>query len=251
MGAALWAVRTQFHYAGMLLRRDRHADRGRAAALAERAHASATACGMEVLATQLGRLEAEARARQMPDGMVTILFTDLQDSTGMTERLGDLPAQALLREHNAIVREQLAAHQGFEVKTTGDGFMLAFASPQRALCCAIATQRAFAARNARRADAPLRVSLGLHSGEAIWEAGDFYGKAVIVAARLAAQARGGEILLSATVKALTEDDGGLCFDAGREMALKGLAGTHRVYAAQWAAQSVADDAVSAVAAGAA
>jgi class 3 adenylate cyclase len=114
---------------------------------------------------------------------MTILFTDLQDSTGMTDRLGDLLAQELLREHNAIVREQLAAHQGFEVKTTGDGFMIAFVSARRAVQCAIAIQQAFAARNARTPGAPLSVTMGLHTGEAIWEAGDYYGKAVIVAAR--------------------------------------------------------------------
>ena len=170
---------------------------------------------------------------------MTILFTDLQDSTGMTDRLGDLLAQELLREHNAIVREQVAAHHGFEVKTTGDGFMIAFVSARRAVQCAIAIQQAFAARNARTPGAPLSVTMGLHTGEAIWEAGDYYGKAIIVAARLAAAAHGGEILASATVKSLTESAGDLCFDAGRELTLKGFAEPHRVHVVRWQTDTLA------------
>src|SRR3970040_1133628 len=79
---------------------------------------------------------------------VTILFTDVEGSTALTERLGDAGARDLLREHERIVREALKAHGGSEVKTMGDGFMASFGSAVKALECAVAIQRAFAARNA-------------------------------------------------------------------------------------------------------
>ena len=79
-----------------------------------------------------------------PDGTVTVMFTDIEGSTAMTERLGDVQAQGVLRTHNAIIREQVGAHQGFEVKSQGDGFMLAFSSARTALECAIAIQQNFA-----------------------------------------------------------------------------------------------------------
>ncbi len=163
-----------------------------------------------------------------PDGTVTILFTDIEGSTAMTERLGDQRWLELLRGHNAIVRKRVAAHEGFEVKSEGDGFMLAFQSARKALECAVDIQRAFAERN-ESADEPIRVRIGLHTGEAIKEADDFYGKNVILAARIAGQAQGAEILVSSLLKELTESAGDIAFGEGLEVELKGLAGTHRVF----------------------
>ncbi|MHB8384583.1 MAG: adenylate/guanylate cyclase domain-containing protein, partial [Candidatus Binataceae bacterium] len=108
-----------------------------------------------------------------------------------------------------------------------------FPSARRALNCAIAIERACAAYSAAHPDAPIRVSIGAHTGEAIKETGDFYGKTVIVASRIGARARGGEILVSATLKDLTESAGDLNFDGGRDLELKGLSGAHRVYALEW------------------
>lgn len=115
----------------------------------------------------------------------------------------------------------------------GDGFMIAFSSARRALLCAIAIQRAFAAYSVDHPDMTLRVSIGVHTGEAIKESHDFYGKAVIIAARIGAQARGGEILVSSTIRELTESAGDVQFDAGRDVALKGLTGVHRLYSVVW------------------
>ncbi len=172
-----------------------------------------------------------------PDGTVTILFSDIEGSTAMTERLGDRRWMDLLREHNAIVRQQLAAHGGFEVKSEGDGFMLAFQSARRALECAVDVQRAFAERN-ESAEEPIRVRTGLHTGEAIKEAdpagqADFYGKNVILAARIAGQAQGGEILVSSLLKELTESGGDIAFGDGREVELKGLAGAYQLFQVGW------------------
>jgi class 3 adenylate cyclase len=168
-----------------------------------------------------------------PDGTVTILFTDIEGSTAITERLGDQRWLALLHTHNAIIQEQLAAHAGFEVKSQGDGFMAAFQSARRALQCAIAIEQSLASYNNQHHEEPIRVRIGLHTGEAIKEADDFFGKAVVLAARIAAQAEGGQILVSGLLKELTESSGQFRFDEGRELALKGLSGFHRVFELEW------------------
>src|SRR5918996_916155 len=147
------------------------------------------------------------------------------------EGFRELEWMEVLRKHNEIVREQLALHSGFEVKSQGDGFMLAFSSARDALRCARGIQRAVAESdsNGHR----LRVRIGLHTGEPIREADDFYGKAVIQAARIAAEARGSEILVSSLVRDLTESSGEFVFATPRDVELKGLSGTHRVAPVLW------------------
>ena len=122
-----------------------------------------------------------------------------------------------------------AAHKGFEVKSQGDGFMVAFSSARRALECAIAIQQTLAAHNAENPAEPIRVRIGLHTGEAIKEGEDFFGKSVILAARIAPSATGGQVLVSSLLKALAESSGEFEFGEGREMALKGLSGVHQVF----------------------
>jgi class 3 adenylate cyclase len=110
--------------------------------------------------------------------------------------------------------------------------MLVFQSARRALQCAADIQRAFVQRN-ESTDQPIRVRIGLHTGEAIKEADDFYGKAVILAARIAGQAQSGEILVSSLLKELTESASDIAFGEGREVELKGLSGRHRVFPVGW------------------
>jgi class 3 adenylate cyclase len=189
----------------------------------------------------------DMRAHAAPDGTVAILFSDIEDSTVLTERLGDEQWLEVLREHNSIFRNQIAKHEGYEVKSQGDGFMLAFPDPCEALDCAIEVQRAFAEREREMRGSPagevvLRVRMGLHIGEVISEEGDYFGKNVILAARIAAQAMGSEILVSEELReaASTGDgDNGLRFDEGRELELKGLAGSHRVFRAEWTPEAAA------------
>jgi class 3 adenylate cyclase len=164
-----------------------------------------------------------------PDGTVTILFTDIEGSTALNERLGDVRWLELLRIHNRLVRDQVQAFQGFEVKSQGDGFMIAFPSARRAIECARAIQQAVAADLGDHPDGPIRVRIGLHTGEALREDSDFYGRNVVVAARIADEARGGEILASAVVKQLAESGGDVSFEDLREVELSGLTGTHEVY----------------------
>jgi class 3 adenylate cyclase len=193
------------------------------------------------MVSELEQERPDMRAHAAPDGTVAILFSDIEDSTILTERLGDERWLDVLREHNSIFREQIARHDGYEVKSQGDGFMLAFPDPCEALECAIDVQRAFAERERQGDGEALRVRIGLHIGEVISEEGDYFGKNVIMAARIAAQARGSEILVSEELRAAASEGNrdGLRFDDGRELELKGLAGSHRVYRAEWAPEAAA------------
>ena len=164
-----------------------------------------------------------------PDGTVTVLFSDIEASTKLNERVGDVRWLELLRAHHAIVREQVHQHGGFEVKSQGDGFMIAFPSARRAVQCARAIQQGIESHLGEHPDGPIRLRIGLHTGEAIKEEADFYGKNIVLAARIADEAGGGEILASAVVKQLTESAGDLHFENERELELDGLAGTHTVY----------------------
>ena len=165
----------------------------------------------------------------------TVLFTDLADSTSMMQRLGDAKGRAVLREHERITRQALKAHGGTEVKTMGDGFMACFSSATGALECAIAMQRAFAEWNAdvgAQGLAPLHVRIGLNAGEPIAEEEDLFGTAVILAARVAAHAEGGEILASDVVRQLVAGKGFLFSDRG-DVALRGFEDPARLYEVRW------------------
>jgi class 3 adenylate cyclase len=184
---------------------------------------------LEAVTDAVGRERVDLQTRVAPDGTVTLLFTDIEGSTPLAERLGDLRWFALLREHNAIVREQIARFGGFEVKTIGDAFMVAFGSARRGVLCAVGIQEAISRYGAEHPDHRVRVRMGLHAGEPVREGNDFHGKSVVLASRVAGIASGGEILVSALMRDLTESAGDIRFAAGRDVVLKGLAGTHRVY----------------------
>jgi class 3 adenylate cyclase len=176
--------------------------------------------------------QQSALTRASPEGTVTILFTDIEGSTEMTERLGDRRWLELLRGHNRILREQLARHGGHEVKAVGDGFMVAFASAARALSSAVDIERAFARHN-ETAKEPINVRIGLNTGESIEEEGDYFGTAVTLAARIADKAKGGQILVSEVVRTVVGSLAGVEFrDAGRRQ-LKGVKGRQRLYEVVW------------------
>ncbi len=162
---------------------------------------------------------------------VTLLFTDIEGSTALTQRLGDAKARQLLREHERMVREALKAHGGSEVKTMGDGFMASFSSATKALECAIAMQRAFAGHN-ESADEPIKVRVGLNAGEPIAEEDDLYGTAVNLAARIAAKAEAGEILASDVVRQLVAGKDFLFSDQG-ETELRGFEDPVRLFEVRW------------------
>ncbi len=165
---------------------------------------------------------------------MTILFTDIEGSSALAEALGDDRWLAVLAAHNRIVRDQIAAHGGTEVKTAGDGFMVSFPSARRAVRCAVGIQRAFTERAGEiPGGLPLRVRIGLHTGEVIRDAGDLFGRNVNLAARIAAEARGGEILASELTRQLAEGGADLGFGRQRTIAVKGADDPAVVWTVDW------------------
>jgi class 3 adenylate cyclase len=174
-----------------------------------------------------GAPEAIKPSSAPASGLVTILFTDMQDSTALTQRLGDAAAQDLLRSHNTIVRDALKVHGGSETKHTGDGIMASFGSAARALEFAAAIQRGFAERNLD-SETPVSVRIGLNAGEPVAEEGDLFGSTVQLAARVCARAEPGQILVSNVVRELAMGKGFVFADIG-EVVLKGFEYPVRLY----------------------
>ncbi|MCH8813833.1 MAG: adenylate/guanylate cyclase domain-containing protein [Chloroflexi bacterium] len=160
-------------------------------------------------------------------GLVTILFTDMESSTALTQRLGDEAAQELVHEHNRVVREALKANHGSEIKHTGDGIMASFPSTRGALDCAVTIQRGLA-----ESDNPVRVRIGLNAGEPVVEDDDLFGTSVQLAARVCAEADAGEILVSNVVRELSAGKGFLFNDRG-DAVLRGFEDPVRLYEVSW------------------
>jgi class 3 adenylate cyclase len=173
----------------------------------------------------------DAARAAAPDGTVTILFSDVEGSTALVERLGDQRWLEILRRHNELFRRHIAQTGGFEVKTVGDAFMVAFPSARGAVRCAAAIQRDMGQTDVGHG--PLRVRMGMHVGDAIAEDSDYHGRTVIVASRIAGAARGGEVLASALVRELVGDVDGVAFGPPRPLSLKGLRATTTVHAVVW------------------
>ncbi|HEY5286709.1 MAG TPA: adenylate/guanylate cyclase domain-containing protein [Solirubrobacteraceae bacterium] len=117
-------------------------------------------------------------------GTVTVLFTDLVESTALFDELGDKAAHELHRRHFALLRKAVGDHQGSEVKSLGDGLMVVFASAASAVACAVAMQRAV-----QCCGEPVGLRIGIEVGEPVREGADFFGRPVIVAKRLCDAAR--------------------------------------------------------------
>jgi class 3 adenylate cyclase/tetratricopeptide (TPR) repeat protein/tRNA A-37 threonylcarbamoyl transferase component Bud32 len=254
-----YRVRLLVHLAQMLVDRAAPGDTGRVLALLNEALPVARELGMAVcieeglalkmklqgadasdasrsiyaVASSVQARRPDLTAHAASDGTVTLMFSDVEGFTEMTERLGDAAMHELMQVHHGIVREQIAAHGGHEVELRGDGFLLAFGGAPDAIRCAVALQSAFAKHCREQPTQPLRVRIGLHTGEAIQDQDKFFGKTVIQAFRIADLARAGEILVSSEMKALVDDVGGLHFAEPREVVLKGIRGTHRLFPVQW------------------
>jgi class 3 adenylate cyclase/ketosteroid isomerase-like protein len=191
-------------------------------------HSLGLSLPLEVLAGVVGEEQPDLSATAAVDGTVTIVFTDIEDSTRLNAALGDRHWLEVLRAHNAIVVGATQRHGGMVVKAQGDGFMLGFSSARRALACARAIEQEVGAAF-DDPGSPISVRIGVHVGEVIHEAEDFFGHAVNYAARVTAAARGGETLVSALVHGLVATTGEFDFDAPREVELKGIEGLQRVY----------------------
>ncbi|HEX6492364.1 MAG TPA: adenylate/guanylate cyclase domain-containing protein [Candidatus Dormibacteraeota bacterium] len=203
----------------------------------------ASAVRSSIASLASGALSDAPRVRRAaaPDGTLTLMFSDIEGSTAINQRLGDRGWLGILEEHNRIVREQLRRHRGDEVKSQGDGFMLAFKRPGDGVACAIATQRAIAARRWKvdgrgRGSGAIRVRMGLHCGEAVRRGDDFLGLNVAIAARVAQEAHGGEILLSAAMAESLDGETAANLGEPRRVRLKGIADAQLVFPIAWSTE---------------
>ncbi len=163
----------------------------------------------------------------LPDGVVTIMFTDVEGSSEMVSALGDERARAVLRRHEEEIRKAIDSHHGVEVERAGDSFMAAFRLPRHALACAFAVHSAL---SAAPSDPPVRVRIGMDTGEAIAEDRAYFGLTVFRASRIAALAAGGQIFVSEATRVLGEPAGFSFRDLG-EHELRGLGRGHRIFEA--------------------
>jgi len=175
---------------------------------------------------------ADAPAPTIAGNVRTILFTDIEGHTQMMTRLGDAKGREVLREHERLTRDAIKGSGGSEVKTMGDGFMASFGSAQRALECAAHIQRAFESADSRLSAEGLRVRVGVNAGEPIEEENDLFGASVIAAARIAARAAGGEILVSNVVRELLAGKGFEFAGRGEEV-LRGFDDPVRLFELVW------------------
>ncbi len=160
----------------------------------------------------------------------TVMFTDIVDSTGMTERLGDARSVEMVRAHDAIVRRALKDAGGREVKHTGDGIMASFNDPGEAVRCSRAIQVAFEAFNLASQE-KLQVRIGLHAGEPIEDSNDLFGATIQMTARICGKAEADSIVTSDKVRELVPDQN--AFRTLGAQTLKGFAKPVTLYEVAW------------------
>jgi class 3 adenylate cyclase len=165
-------------------------------------------------------------------GIRTVLFTDVVNSTSLTQLLGDEAALAVLGVHDTIVRDALAALGGREIKHTGDGIMASFVSVAAAVRCAIQIQRELAKHAQKNSEHALKVRVGAAVGEPVEQNNDLFGSTVQLAARLCSHAQPEQILVSSAIAELCLGKG-LSFEDVGEVTLKGFGSPVRAHAAAW------------------
>ncbi|MEQ4522950.1 adenylate/guanylate cyclase domain-containing protein [Nocardioides kribbensis] len=165
------------------------------------------------------------------DGRVTLLFSDIEGSTRLNERLGDATWVRVLQAHDTLLRARIERYRGQVVKTAGDGFMVAFRDPEAACRAAVGVQRDLKRTldPRLRLVAPVRVRIGIHTGPVVARDGDYFGRNVAMAARVADTAQGGEVLASEAVRAALDDDAAVDLVEAGEVGLKGLPGVHALW----------------------
>jgi class 3 adenylate cyclase len=170
-----------------------------------------------------------------PDGEVTIFFSDIENSTALNSELGDEEWVKLLAAHDGLLHTHVEKHRGLVVKSQGDGYMVVFSTPELALSASLEVQRALSAkrqRSRRLRRTPIRVRIGLHTGTAIEKEGDYFGRNVAMAARIASMADGGEILVSSDIADRLAGATAFAFVEEDTVELKGLPGEHQLFSVE-------------------
>jgi adenylate cyclase len=174
------------------------------------------------------QVERPDLARLTADGNVVIAFSDIEDSTAHNEALGDRGWVKVLERHNRLIQKLVEEYNGHVVKSQGDGFMIAFADAGQAVLCAVEVQLALLDEADRWEG--IRVRIGIHMGSSVRRGDDLFGRNVAMAARVAGQANGGEILVSESVRDAIKELSDIELCAPVEAELKGLQGIHHLYA---------------------
>src|SRR5438034_2190147 len=163
------------------------------------------------------------------EGTVTIMFTDVEESTRLLSTRGFTASHEIMRAYETIIDERVAEHSGRRIKGLGDGFMISFGSARHGVECAIDIQRAIAEYSKQNPERKLKIRIGLNTGEVVEEAGDIFGAAVNVAARVAGKAKGGEVLVSDVVRQLVGPVAEIKFDYRGAYKLKGFPDRWRLH----------------------
>ncbi|MHB8689101.1 MAG: ATPase, T2SS/T4P/T4SS family, partial [Candidatus Dormibacteraceae bacterium] len=163
------------------------------------------------------------------EGTVTIMFTDVEGSTRLLSTRGFTESHEIMRAYETIIDEKVAEHAGRRIKGLGDGFMISFGSVRHGVECALDIQRSIIEYSKQNPERKIKVRIGLNTGEVVEEAGDIFGAAVNVAARVAGKARGGEILVSDVVRQLVGPVSEMTFDYRGRYKLKGFPDRWRLH----------------------
>jgi adenylate cyclase len=190
---------------------------------------------IDVIASALEPLTPVVSRLSSPDGAVTLMLSDIDDAARAAERLGQERWERLLADHHRLVEQMLAHHDGQVVRFQDDGFFASFNSAHGGLHAAVELQRTFSGPVAGVEGLALRI--GVHSGFVIANPDQLLGRNVVLAARIAAAAKGGEIVVSSTLKQYTEGDPSFVFSDRGEHHFKGLVGEHQLYSVEWKGQA--------------
>lgn len=195
--------------------------------------ASADRTSIDVIASALEPVTGVINRLSSPDGALTLMLSDIADAAAIEPRLGAARWQQLLGDHHLLVERLVDHHDGRVIKVERDGFLASFNSAHGGLRSALELQRTFAGGDDEGAAHDLRLRVGLHSGFVIGDGEELLGRNVILASRIAAYAKAGEILVSSTLKQYTETDPSFRFEPRGEHHFKGLVGEHTVYSVPW------------------
>ena len=188
---------------------------------------------IDVIASALEPLTPVVSRLSSPDGALTLMLSDIADAGAVASQLGPDGWERLLRDHHLLVERLLAHHDGQVVRFERDGFLATFNSAHGGLHAAVELQRTFSAADDDGAPRALALRIGVHSGFVIARPAEFLGRNVVLAARIAALAEGGEIVVSQALKQYTEGDPSFEFEPRGEHHFKGLLGEHAVYRVRW------------------
>jgi class 3 adenylate cyclase len=184
-----------------------------------------------------GKRRKERGGRAKPEGIVTIVFTDIVDSSRLVSEMGDAAARELIRAHDEMLRETAREHEGVEVERAGDGFMIAFSTATKALAFAVGLQERISRESpAGTAGGQLRIRIGMETGEVIAEEQGYFGRTVFAASRITDLAGGGQIMASEATRLIGVGSGVEFRDLG-ERELKGLGAPYRIHEVVWSSDS--------------